>query len=603
MERVILPLSERDETELLDNAGDDAGVLAAQLTLVARQWLRVPYVVVIICAYVGYLTWEHAPHAKFYAWTALTLGVLVARAVLIARLLRNGAFERAPQRWAGVVSALAFASGLICGAAALLFFDALPRENQALLTMVMCCWGAGALAASGAYPRAYFAFSVAFFSQIALGWLLTDAPDRALVALLLALFVAVLAVYVRDNGRMVEQSIRIRFENAGLVRRLQAAHRNAESARQRAEEANRSKSQFLAAASHDLRQPLHALSLLTAVLNSMDGGARVNEIGVRIGQSVQSLDQLFAALLDLSKLDAGVLVAEPREISLAATLAAVESEARSRVEARGLRFDSDIEPLAVRTDPLLLQRIVRNLLENAARYTHSGSVALRCRLAGGAALIEVADTGVGIPPEEQERVFREFYRLHPPELEGSIGFGLGLAIVRRLAGLLEAKLELISQPGEGSTFTLTIPRARSEQVPPPEADVPSRDPIAGLHGTVVLVIEDDAAVRAAMTLALRRWDCEPIVVATLDDARAALEDGAPRPQVIVADLRLAGGADGIAALERLREEYGDIPGVIVTGDTGADRLAQIRRSGHRVLHKPVQAEELMSVIRQLTKQA
>ena len=184
-----------------------------------------------------------------------------------------------------------------------------------------------------------------------------------------------------------------------------------------------------------------------------------------------------------------------------------------------------------------------------------------------------------------------------------MGFGLGLAIVRRLAGLLGVKLELASRPGAGSTFSLSVPGARPAQAPAPAVDPRARDPLPGLRGMAVLVIEDDAAVRAAMTLTLRRWDCEPVVVGSLDEARAALEGGAPRPQVIVADLRLAGGEDGIAALEQLREEFGEVPGVIVTGDTGAERLAQIRRSGYPVLHKPVQADALMSVIRELTKQA
>ena len=581
-------------------------VLREQLLLLARQWVRVPVPVLILCFYVAYLGWGYASMAIVLGWSACTVGILIARSILLVRLKRSEELAKRPEIWAARLTALAALSGVVSGSAALLFLNVLPPERQALLTMVMCCWVAGGIASSSCYPRAYYAFAVPLIVQLAAAWAQHADAGSSFILILLAAFFAVLIAFVRDNGRVVVESIRLQFANAELLDQkeqliglLRAAFEKAEAARAKAEEANRSKSQFLASASHDLRQPLHALSLLTALLTEMTEDARVREVGRNIGHSVQSLDRLFGALLDLSKLDAGVITPEPRDMDFAQFVEQLSAEYRSKAQEKGLHYAIDCEPLWLRADPILLERIVRNLLENAIRFTESGSVSLRARSAGRDALISVSDTGRGIPHSEHGRVFEEFYQLQNPSRDRSKGLGLGLSIVKRLVELLGYRIELESAPGQGATFSLTLPGAITQRadahVEPTSAQMPD------VRGLRVLVIEDDAEARQAMEMTLRRWGCEPLVAESLQQARELTRVAGDSTDIVLSDLRLGNGADGIAAIEALRAEFGPLPAALITGDIGGERLRELRASGLPVLHKPVKAETLRELLHGLAR--
>jgi signal transduction histidine kinase len=574
-------------------------VLGEQLVLLARQWVRLPIPILILCLYVGYLVWNYVPAATFFAWAALTLGALIARSLLVIRLQRTDQLRREPRLWMRRLTLWAVFSGIVSGSAAPLFFDALPAERQALLTMVMCCWVAGAIASSGPYPRIYYAFAVPLSVQVVFEWLQPGVPGSDFIAFLLATFLAVMVIFVRDNGRLVIESIRLRFANEELLAQLRAEIENAEIARAKAEEANRAKSRFLASASHDLRQPLHALSLLTGLLNDIGQDNRVREVARHIDQSVQSLDRLFSALLDLSKLDAGVVKPELREIDAAELADRLSVEYRSKGQEKGLAFAADCEPLSVRADPILLERIARNLLENAIRFTESGRVSLRLRQSGNDALLSVSDTGRGIPREEHSRVYEEFYQLHNPERDRTQGLGLGLSIVKRLVDLLGYRIELDSTPGRGTTFTVTLPGAVRPR--PGASPQPVRAAPADVAGLKVLVIEDDAEARVAMDLTLRGWGCDALAASSLEEARAALAMRGARADVVLSDFRLAKGADGIAAIEALRAEFGPMPAALLTGDISGDRLLELSASGLPVLHKPVKGEALRELLYRLAR--
>jgi signal transduction histidine kinase len=588
--------------------GEGAGRLRSeQLALMCRQWQRVPVPVLAIATVITYLTWDHAPRWLAFAWSAVTVAAVVARMYLCRAVLKEGLAAAQPERWSRLLTVFAGANGVVSGAAAPLFLPVLPPIEQALVTMLMGCWGAGAVAANGSYPPAYYAFAWPLFAQLAAAWLFSGQDAYVWVLPILLMFVALLSAFVREHGEMVREGIELRFANERLLETkeqliglLRAAYDKAEAARHNAEQASRAKSQFLAAASHDLRQPLHALSLLTALLTDLGENSRVREVGRHIGQSVQSLERLFNALLDLSRLDAGALKPEPREFDFEDLARRISIEYRAKAGDKALRYEFDCEPMWLRADPILLERILRNLLENAVRFTDAGRVALRARRAGRDAILTVTDTGSGIPVAEQMRVFEEFYQLHNPGRDRSKGLGLGLSIVKRIVDLLGCRIELASTPGQGTTFTLLLPDALIE-APQAAGREAAAAPGADVAGLRVLVIEDDSEVRLAIGLTLRSWGCLPIIAASLDEARALLARGGGRADVLLSDLRLSSGVDGIAAILAMQAEFGPMPAAVLTGDISAESLRELQAAALTVLHKPVRPEALRELLNRLAR--
>ena len=576
-------------------------LLAEQLAALCRQWRRVPLPALAVASIIAYLVWPHAPRTLLAAWGVATVGALLAWIYLCREVLREGRAAAQPERWSRLLTAAAGASGAIAGAAAPLFLPALPPAEQALLTLLLGCWGVGAVAGNSSFPPAYYAFAWTLFGLLAAVWLLSG-QAFAWVALVVLLFAAGLSMFVRENGALARGAIELRFANRKLLETkeeliglLRAAYDKAEAARRSAEQASRSKSQFLASASHDLRQPVHALSLLTALLNDLAADARVREIGGHIRQSVESLERLFNALLDLSRLDAGALAAEPRQFDLAELARRLSVEYRAKAGEKALRYELECAPLWLYADPILLERILRNLLENAVRFTDSGHVALRASRAGRDAIVSVADSGCGIPAAEQAHVFEEFYQLHNPGRDRSKGLGLGLSIVRRLVELLGYRVELASAPGQGSVFTLTLPDAVVE-APQAAGQADAAAPPPDVGGVRVLVIEDDAEARLAIELTLRSWGCVPLCAASLAEAHAALARDAGKPDVLLSDLRLSGDGDGVAAIESLRRALGPLPAALLSGDVLA---ASPHAASLPVLHKPVKPAALRALIDRL----
>ncbi len=590
-----------------------AGERQEQLELLSRQWVRVPLPILGLGLYIGYLVWDLVPHALVVGWGLLVLVPLVLRAWLVVRLRKGGHFAREPALWSRRLVMMAALSGVASGAAAPLFLGSLPLETQTMMVMVMCCWGAGAIATSGAYPPVYLAFACPLFTLVALGWLLYGGRDAVYVVLLLVALFGVLAIYARDSGRLLVRSIRLRHayeqslvQKEELIGLLRITAEEAGDARKKAEQANRSKSQFLASASHDLRQPLHALSLLTGVMFEVAPDPYLREVAQQMDRSVQSLDRLFGALLDLSKLDAGAVIVEPDDFNLMDMFERLAVEHRPKAREKGLELHADCPPMWIRADPILLERILRNLLENATRFTTAGSIGLRARASGRDVALTVSDTGIGISPADQERIFEEFLQLHNAGRDRSHGLGLGLSIVRRLVDMLGYRLQLESSPGAGSSFTITLPGALRDhaQTVLPEAlgCGPGAD-MAVLRDVVVLVLEDDVEVRTAMSLLLRRWGCTPVIAASPTQAFSILEGGSQIPQVILSDLRLGNGVSGVDAIADLRARYGELPAAIITGEISPEGIEALQASGLPVLQKPLQAPALGQMLCRLVRQA
>jgi len=585
--------------EVNDAARRRSHLRLQQLALLCRQATRSPFVILIAVAFVAYAVWEHAPQSLVFAWGAALGAVLLARRAYALRILRSPPPDASAALRIMVLFALA--NGVATGVAAPLFFGVLPYGDRALLTMVLVCWSAGGVATAAAYAGAFFAFAPAALGPLAALWALSGDAHGMFLGGLIVLFAVVLAFFVRDNERVLRESFAIRYENERLIEELEREREAVALARDRAEEADRAKTRFLAAASHDLRQPLHALSLYAAALTLRASGGGPGQMAGNIREAVESLSKLVDSLLDISKLDAGAIHPEIQLVDVGTLVERIAQDLAPVAQAKGLELRAATAEALVQTDPMLLERIVRNLVDNAIKYTARGRIVLAVESRGGEARIAVRDTGQGIPGAERERIFEEFYQIGNPERDRARGLGLGLAIVRRLARLLGCEIELETAPGAGSTFAVRMPLARAaapagERPGPGEVAARAAQDAGALRGLHVLVLDDEPAVRTSMRALLGAWGCRATVCGGLAEAERILDDRAPVIDVIVADLRLRQNESGIETVRSLRARVGEVPALLVTGDTAPERLREAAASGLPLLHKPVFADALRTAM-------
>ena len=395
-------------------------------------------------------------------------------------------------------------------------------------------------------------------------------------------------------------------------------------ARQEAERANAAKTRFLATASHDLRQPIHALGLFFANLADRVRTAETEPLIKQIEDSIEAIDSMLNALLDISKLDAGVVRPNIGPVVVADLFKRLETEYQSHgINPFGVLLERRLfkrqetghqstpgetgnalrmrpSRAIVQSDPALLERILRNLISNALRYTRNGRVLVGARCRGGKLRIEVYDTGLGIPEDQLDNIFLEFHQLGNPERDRHQGLGLGLAIVKRLAALLGHQITVRSRQGQGSCFSVILPITQESAycALPSPAITPGRE----LQGRRILVLDDDNAVLEAMDGLLGRWGCTVIKAASLAEAQEKMKFSAPPPELLIVDYRLRGDLSGLEAagiLQKNLRRY--VPTLVITGDTAPDHLREAEASGYPLLHKPVQPAKLRSVVRHLIR--
>ncbi len=368
-----------------------------------------------------------------------------------------------------------------------------------------------------------------------------------------------------------------------------------------ADRANAGKSRFLAAASHDLRQPLQSLGLYLSVMKRKLEPLQLpnlEDIGNKMRSSLDTMGELLDALLDISKLDGGAIKPEMSSVRAKSLLERIVSDNIQLAEEKGLRLECVADDLDVHTDPVLLQRVIDNFVSNAIRYTERGGITIACRQHEDIAQISVADTGVGIAASDLENVFEEYYQLDNSVRDRRKGLGLGLAIVKYIARLLDHPLSVTSTPGRGSVFTVSVPLGcreieRADQRA--TVDVISE----GNDRSVVLFIEDDAAIVDATTMLLEVSGFEVHAALSGEDALALVADGI-RPDIVISDYRLP-GYDGVEVIRRVRQATDeDLPTVLITGDTATIAIDKGNLANCAILHKPVDTDQLISLIEQLT---
>ena len=363
-------------------------------------------------------------------------------------------------------------------------------------------------------------------------------------------------------------------------------------AKRTAEQANAAKSRFLAAASHDLRQPLQAQVFFHEALSRRNHDPELDPLLAKMGQAVQAQQQMLNALLDISRLDAGIVEVDKIDFPIGAVLDRLADEFAPQAEDRGLQLRCVRSTAIVHSDPALLERILRNLLANAIRYTERGRILLGCRRAGGRLEVQVWDTGRGIPADQLSAIFEEFHQVDNPARERSKGLGLGLAIVDRLAKLIDSRIAVRSWPGRGTVFEVDAAIARA--APELSAAGWGTAPEAGHAGAWIAVIDDDPDLLQALELSLEASGYDVAAADSGEAAVAAFQRLHRTPSVIVADYRLAHGATGSQAIQRLQAAFGaPIPGILLTGDTSPERLREAAATGFDLVHKPIQPDELL----------
>ena len=359
-----------------------------------------------------------------------------------------------------------------------------------------------------------------------------------------------------------------------------------------AERANLAKSRFLAAASHDLRQPLQAASWFLAAIEREKGAAR-GDLLASLRQCLDSTEDLLNKLLDISRLDAGVVRPEVASFAAADLLEAVDLDFSAMAEEQGTELRVVLSSAFLRSDAILLRRIVENLVSNALRYASGGKVLLGGRRQGGKLRIEVWDNGLGIPADKQELIFEEFYQVDNPERDRARGLGLGLSIVRRLARLLDHEVGLRSEPGRGAVFSVSVPITEDALAGGEGATAA----VPQLSDCIVAVLEDDEIQAQGLEALLGSHGCTVIAGSSAARVGERLLGRELLPDVILADYRLRNGRTGVEEIERLCRLLDSAPpAILLTGDTEPARLTEVRASGFPLLHKPIRAEALLEAL-------
>jgi signal transduction histidine kinase/CheY-like chemotaxis protein len=578
-------------------------MLIELLGLHALALRRMPWVQSSLVVGLGLLIIPHVNRVLFLAWGAATIGIEAGRARYAASVLRRSPHID-PALVHGRFVALAALAGSGIGAGAVMFLPGLPVMDQAVFAVVLVAIPAAGVAVSQSSRYILAGYAACILLPAAITWSLLFPGQAWGVSVLICLVLVVLTLVASDGEQLLLRSVAIRHERDRLVRDLEqrnadvrAAMADVQAAMAQAEQSAQARARILAAASHDLRQPLHALSVYSAVLASKPAPDLLHEVSGNIDQIVRALGNLLNGLLDLSRLSAGYYVPEQRELSLQTLVAGVCGEYQQAAAQKGLAFISELAPLHVRGDPVAIGRIARNLIDNAIKYTEHGEIRVRTHheVTDGMAraVLSVFDTGRGIPAAEHGRIFEEFYQLDNPGRDRSKGVGLGLAIVQRLCELTGARISVDSVVGEGTCFRVSMPAllksaARLDPMPAAAAE-------ASLHGKTVYVVDDETDIRKSMCALLGVWGVRS---AAADSASAAdsLFEARGAPDLLIVDLRVGDGEHGAQLADRLRHRFGGFPVLIITGETSSEALRQANESAYTVLQKPIAPEVLRSAM-------
>lgn len=548
----------------------------------------------VVTVYMVITAWPYTPRLVILAWLGVQLTSQVLRGALIIGYRAAGETAHV-ERWNRAYTLYLGLAGLVWGSCAFLFVHTEAPISVALTLCGVYGISSGSIPGNAYNPPGVYLFVGGIFAAVLVRML--EIGDVAHVTLGIASFgfSIILILFTRVQHRTIVENFRIRFENAELLEQLRLEKANADAAREKAEQASLAKSQFLAAASHDLRQPLYALSLFSSTLQTLRLDAQAQSVVAKIHHNIAALESLFNALLDISRLDAGVVRPQNEPVFVPDLFESLrhygDGEGRGRVTLR-------LRPVErhVLADRALLARILGNLVSNALRYTPDGSVLVGCRREGPNRIrFDVWDNGIGIAPTDLPRIFEDFVQVGNPERDRQKGLGLGLAIARRTAELLGSGIAVRSWPGQGSVFSVSMPVAAPSRAV--AAPAPAQlDVVAGLR---LLVVDDEASIREGLTELLTAWGAEVDAVGDEAAALARIAAG-ERYDILLADYRLRDRRTGLDAISAVQAAQVPPPACcLVTGEIEARLLADVRERALPLLHKPVHPAKLRAVLNYL----
>lgn len=550
-----------------------AGSLMLMLFVIGTLWSQFPAVALLawLCANLLFIGWRHWRWKRAPYNPAMTAGEASA-------WLRESAFASGVNAciWAG-------------GAAA--FLNDASFSGYLFFVLVLTSLVFGASVSFAAWFPSVVAFAVPVTLAAALKMATLDHAGSTLVAISCLPFLLFVLVVAHNYSRLITTLVTLDARNAALL--VEAEQGRAEVERSSAE-----KSHFFAAVSHDVRQPLYATGLLLEALAKRVTTNEQRKLIADIQRSHGAMDLLFTSILDLTQLDAGAVTAKVDHVDLGSVLETLRGEFAPSAARKCIGFDVSATEVRVHTDPVLLSRILRNLLGNAIKFTDAGGVDVTVIAHESNVQIRVSDTGPGIPVAEQGKVFAEYYQLGNPERDRGKGLGLGLAVVRRLCVLLDIELELASAPGRGTVFTLSMP-AGHPKANKPSYSAASAPDIAGLH---VVVVDDERTILRGLKMLLGDYGCQVTIGESSSDAISAARKVTRPPDIIISDLRLRGDGDGVDVIHTIRAEFdARLPALLVTGDTDRTAVERAASAGLRLMYKPLAPHQLVKTIASLVE--
>ncbi len=572
-------------------------VMTELIGMHARSIRLLPFLDAVILSAAAYDIHPFVPRASLALWFCIALGMESLRGLYAAMIFRRRAAidPYRAHRWFVLLAGLC---GLSLGLLAVTSFATIPPLHIIFMAAILFGYAAGGIGVA-ASPAIETVWSLSILLPTGYAFSKITPEQAAPVWLLLICFAAFLVFVANAAKSLLVQSIVIRHQRDALVADLEKSNAEVRAALVLVEESAQTRARVLAAASHDLRQPLHALSIYSAVLAANPAPDTLREVGQSIDQIVRSLGHLLNGLLDLSRLSVGYYTPEKRAFALDKIVNDICAEFEKLAAEKNLAIVRDLAPVRVHSDPMAAARIVRNLIDNAVKYTDSGTIRIATAREGATALLSVTDTGRGIPGELHQRVFEEFYQIDNPGRDRSKGVGLGLALVQRLCELIHAQVSLASVAGEGSRFSVRFAEVLPEPTQPiGEFEHATRLP---LDHKRVYVVDDESDILKSMSSLLAAWG----MAAATADSPAALEalfvrDG--MPDLLIVDLRLGSSEHGGQLARRMQMVHGPFPVLVMTGETSSEALREANDQNYLLLQKPIPQEALFDAIDTLLRQ-
>jgi signal transduction histidine kinase/CheY-like chemotaxis protein len=578
----------------------DAALVQDTVRLVYRQTgagLMGHFLGMVVCTSVY---WNVAPPHLLWGWTIAFVVLWTGRFIGLLGYDRAVLQGRAQadvwlRRWN--IGALV-GSGL-WSAAAMLFYDYGSSFERTALMLTIYSFAIGAVPYMASQTRLFLACMGLYFIPMIVRAALHGEPGDLQMAGIWSLMCVCTLAVGRAFHNVFGEMVSLRVHTQELAQKLRGEMAVAEAAQRQAELASRAKTQFFAAASHDLRQPLHAMGLFAEALRQRIKDPEVAHLVNSINSSVDALEGLFSELLDITKIDTGGVEIEPEHFSMRDLFARIRLTFEPNAFEKGLALNLRGEQHHVYADPLIVERILRNLVSNAIRYTEDGGVLVTCRKRGEQLCLQVWDTGIGISEKEQGRIFEEFYQTQssrPLEPHHRKGLGLGLAIVKRLADLMGAPLTLRSRVGHGTVFTLMLPMGRAPRLQ--SATSPSKGTLGvTLDRRHIVVVEDEPAVLQGLEVLLKGWGATVTAFDTVDAFKAWVARTEARPDLLIVDYRLPEQQTGIEVIKAMRGRFDDgVPTIMVTGSTMTGHEEEARQYDFHLLIKPVVPTKLRAMI-------